>query len=378
MKKMKVVRSTKKFNKGGSADEESVAERVAKMPDKYKINEETGERYFSPRYAQNETGGYGALDEEYTPPKSTSKPKSSPKPQPVSSGRGTSAGKTAEQEEELSKKTSKKSDEVPDVAKIKKEQEGTSEGTSTSEKLKAGASDTLEKVLGAAGAGAGAAALGRKAYKMAQAPLGFMGEAKRMASNVGQSLKNAMSGRKPSAAGEGAAAAKEATKSVGPSQFEKAKTAAQRAKNTKQNIRDAKQPKPTEDELDIIRMGSDMKRGGRVHKYDEGGRIEVRGKKPSLAERAAGMAEMVDFGPVGSIARAVGMAKDLKQRKAQDEIIDKRKSAPERKEMAQRAKERFESVDPSEEPYKKGGSVGSASRRGDGIAMRGKTRGKMY
>ena len=119
---------------------------------------------------------------------------------------------------------------------------------------------------------------------------------------------------------------------------------------------------------------------GRFPPKDEpsDGRLEVRGKKPSLLERAAGVAEMVDFGPVGSVARAVGMAKDLKQRKAQDDIIDKRKSAPERNEMAQRVKERFESVDPSEEPYKKGGKVGSASKRADGIAKRGKTRGKMY
>lgn len=31
---------------------------------------------------------------------------------------------------------------------------------------------------------------------------------------------------------------------------------------------------------------------------------------------------------------------------------------------------------PTAPPYKKGGSVSSASRRGDGIAQRGKTRGK--
>ena len=279
MKKMKVVRSRKKFSEGGDA---SVAERVAKMPDKYKTNEETGERYFSPRYVQNETGGYGALDEEYTPKKSTPKPK----PKPAASESKPAESKPAE---------SKSSDEVPNVAKIKKEQEGTSEGTSTSEKLKSGLSDTAEKVLGATGAAAGAAALGRQAYKMAKAPLGFMGEAKRMASNVGQSLRNAVSGRKPSAAGEGAEAAAQATKSVGPSQFEKAKTAAQRARNVKLNKRDARQPKPTDDELDQIRMGSDMmKRGGKVSKYA------------------------------------------------------------------------------------KGGSVGSASKRGDGIAMRGKTRGKMF
>ena len=118
-------------------------------------------------------------------------------------------------------------------------------------------------------------------------------------------------------------------------------------------------------------------------KYDEGGRVEVRGKKPSLAERAAGMAEEYGHGVgipgiAGSIARAVGIARDLKQNKAQDEIIAKRKSTPEREDKVRRFKERFDAADPSEEPYKKGGKVGSASKRADGIAMRGKTRGKMY
>lgn len=203
--------------------------------------------------------------------KQPSKPEKKPenKPEEKPPGR-TAAGKTAEQEKEYNKKAEelaekrKKSDEVPSVDKIKKEQEGTSEGTSTSEKLKSGLSDTAEKVLGAVGATAGTAALGRQAYKMAKAPLGFTGEAKRMASNVGQSLRNAVSGRKPSAAGEGAEAAAQATKSVGPSKMEKARATAQRGSQTKANKRDVKQPKPTEDELDIIRMGSDMKRGGKV------------------------------------------------------------------------------------------------------------------
>jgi len=117
-------------------------------------------------------------------------------------------------------------------------------------------------------------------------------------------------------------------------------------------------------------------------KYDEGGRIEVRGKKPSLAERAAGMAEEYGHGVgipgiVGSTARAVGMARDLKQKKEQDDIIAKRKSAPEREDKVRRFKERFDAADPSEEPYKKGGKVGSASKRADGIAKKGKTRGMM-
>ena len=37
----------------------------------------------------------------------------------------------------------------------------------------------------------------------------------------------------------------------------------------------------------------------------------------------------------------------------------------------------YESDEASDMSFKKGGSVGSASRRADGIAMRGKTRGKL-
>ena len=116
-------------------------------------------------------------------------------------------------------------------------------------------------------------------------------------------------------------------------------------------------------------------------KYDEGGRIEVRGKKPSLAERAAGMAEEYGHGVgipgiAGSTARAVGMARDLKQKKEQDDIIAKRKSAPEREDKVRRFKDQFDAIGFSEEPYKKGGKVGSASKRADGIVKKGKTRGK--
>ena len=100
-------------------------------------------------------------------------------------------------------------------------------------------------------------------------------------------------------------------------------------------------------------------------KFADGGRLEVRGKKPSLLERAAGVAEEYGYGAgipgiVGSHARALGLARDLKQSKAQDDIIAKRKSStPAQTSMAQRAKDRFSSVDPSEEPYQKGGSVAS-------------------
>jgi hypothetical protein len=286
MKKMKVVKSRKRFN---GEDGQSLVDRsddTAKDEGLESALKGTRASTFKEAFREARDKGKNRFyfnGKSYTTELAGSKPAES---KPAES-------KPAEPKPAAKSETT--SDEVPSVAKIEKEREGTSEGTSTSEKLKSGLSDTAEKVLGAVGATAGAAALGRQAYKMAKAPLGFMGEAKRMVSNVGQNLRNKVSGRTASAAGEGAEAAAQATKSVGPSQFEKAKTAAQRARNAKLNKRDVKQPKPTDDEKDMMRMGSDyMKRGGKVHKYA------------------------------------------------------------------------------------KGGSIGSASRRGDGIAMRGKTRGKMF
>lgn len=43
----------------------------------------------------------------------------------------------------------------------------------------------------------------------------------------------------------------------------------------------------------------------------------------------------------------------------------------------EKAYQNYEKRRAAGEPYKKGGSVGSASKRADGIAIRGKTRGKM-
>ena len=112
-------------------------------------------------------------------------------------------------------------------------------------------------------------------------------------------------------------------------------------------------------------------------------RLEVTAKKPSMLERAVGMAEEYGHGVgipgiAGSYARAAGIAGDLKQRQAQENILAKSKMNPSAQSAkAQRVKSKFDSVDPSEEPYRKGGKVGSASRRADGIASRGKTKGTM-
>jgi len=242
-------------------------------------------------------GDFEKSKTETKPAKKKPETKSEEKFDSIGGGRGTFAGKTAEQEEEGRKKfaesknknsaesKNKNPDEIPNVEKIKKEQEGMSEKTS----LESSLSDTAGKILGATGAGVGAAALGKQAYKMAKAPLGFMGEAKRMASNAAQSLRNAVSGRKPNPAGEGAAAAKEATKFEGLTKAEKAR---EKAKDTTRSKS----------------FAEEVKEGKR--------------------KRASAEVDSQGGAPAGS--------------------------------------------------YRKGGSVSSASRRGDGIAQRGKTRGKMY
>ena len=242
-------------------------------------------------------GDFEKSKTETKPAKKKPETKSEEKFDSIGGGRGTFAGKTAEQEEEGRKKfaesknknsaesKNKNPDEIPNVEKIKKGQEGMSEKTS----LESSLSDTAGKILGATGAGVGAAALGKQAYKMAKAPLGFMGEAKRMASNAAQSLRNAVSGRKPNPAGEGAAAAKEATKFEGLTKAEKAR---EKAKDTTRSKS----------------FAEEVKEGKR--------------------KRASAEVDSQGGAPAGS--------------------------------------------------YRKGGSVSSASRRGDGIAQRGKTRGKMY
>lgn len=251
MKKMPIARSRKKFS---GEDGESMVRDDMSFGKAFRDARDSGEKEFTWKGKRYNT----KLKEEVAPKASM------PKTETVT---------------KITEEKRSNANEVPSVAEIEEKTRTTGTGTDTASKLKSGLSDTAEKALMAAGVGATGAALGRQAYKMAKAPLGFTGEAKRMASNVGQSFRNAISGRKPSAAGEGAEAAAEATKSVGPSKMEKARATAQRGSQTKANKRDVKQPKPTEDELDIIRMGSDMKRGGKVGGASRrGDGIAMRGK----------------------------------------------------------------------------------------------------
>jgi hypothetical protein len=68
------------------------------------------------------------------------------------------------------------------------------------------------------------------------------------------------------------------------------------------------------------------------------------------------------------------MSASEKQTKIQKEDEEKKKKAEEAK---KKNKERKEFVEREAPSYKKGGSISSASKRGDGIAQRGKTKGRV-
>jgi hypothetical protein len=67
---------------------------------------------------------------------------------------------------------------------------------------------------------------------------------------------------------------------------------------------------------------------------------------------------------------------DMDSSKYEPDLNKPKKPAPKPKPKPKKAE--FEMEEAETFTAKKGGKVGSASKRGDGIAMRGKTRGKMY
>lgn len=103
--------------------------------------------------------------------------------------------------------------------------------------------------------------------------------------------------------------------------------------------------------------------GGKAKRYDDGGEVEFETK----------------IGPNKNITD------DIRERamKAVAEGGQKEPAAPKAKpKMKAKAKsnamtDSMSRMNPMGDTYKKGGSVGSASRRADGIAVRGKTKGRM-
>lgn len=101
--------------------------------------------------------------------------------------------------------------------------------------------------------------------------------------------------------------------------------------------------------------------GGKAKRYDEGGEIEFetkQGKNESIGDDVRARAMK---------AIAEGGQKDMPKPKAR--MKPKAKSNAMTDSMSR--------MNPMGDTYKKGGSVGSASSRADGCAVRGKTKGKM-
>ena len=77
-----------------------------------------------------------------------------------------------------------------------------------------------------------------------------------------------------------------------------------------------------------------------------------------------------------STNRNIPSPPDMDSSKYEPDLNKPKKPAPKPKPKPKKAEFEMEEVDTY--TAKKGGSVGSASKRADGIAQRGKTRGKMY
>lgn len=85
--------------------------------------------------------------------------------------------------------------------------------------------------------------------------------------------------------------------------------------------------------------------------------------------------------PVTSAAKLgarVGYNTIMQDKEALDEAGKEFEADVKRAKSVKRQRNTGENTNPAGDTYKKGGKVSSASKRADGIAQRGKTKGKMY
>ena len=92
--------------------------------------------------------------------------------------------------------------------------------------------------------------------------------------------------------------------------------------------------------------------------------LERRGEARVIPQVKPSTRNEVSSDTVRNLARSSGV-----------KMSSEKEAAPEPKKAMSRMNE--ENTETSDMSFKKGGAVGSASRRADGIAMRGKTRGKL-
>lgn len=95
---------------------------------------------------------------------------------------------------------------------------------------------------------------------------------------------------------------------------------------------------------------------------------------PGAITGATLLGSQPDF-PVYDSAKYGAKLMLAKNKKEEREAADELESAVKLRQSQKRQADTGEHTNPMGDTYKKGGSVGSASRRADGIAQRGKTRG---
>ena len=123
----------------------------------------------------------------------------------------------------------------------------------------------------------------------------------------------------------------------------------------------AKGKRNLKDEKERVVSELKMRKGGKVKGYDEGGKVTMTSmkkdkKKKATAKQVAGIAN-----------KMMGKAMRSPEKRNFDKVMSDSKKARSKKMM----------MGGKVKGYKKGGAVGSASKRADGCATKGHTRGRM-
>jgi hypothetical protein len=155
--------------------------------------------------------------------------------------------------------------------------------------------------------------------------------------------------------GNRTASGNESTSGSGPKNTFLTKERLDKAQDSMRRYREDQQKKQRGvSDIQYDTMGNPvMKKGGKVKKYADGGTATTKPEAPRPEPKKDSMPEW---------------AKNERENKARDE-----RNKREGKGAEQEVKRNMSTFG-----YKKGGSVSSASKRADGCAIRGKTRGKVY
>jgi len=148
--------------------------------------------------------------------------------------------------------------------------------------------------------------------------------------------------------------------------------------------------------LPVIAAGTALRAGAKklaekFGKKESENLLELEAKKKAAEESRkklpAKVAAGAGLGAVGAAEIGGGLKnKEIKERQAQKEAKDEMRREARGKEVkndrsievpTEENMNRPKATRPGGADFKKGGSVSSASKRGDGIAMKGKTRGRM-